>query len=170
MSPKLSRGNICQIWTWYSLNNQYFDNSKKQVKLRNGIMLLSNPEDTNVFSIAIQIRWKFRFTLTSILTQWSLQNFVHGTTACAKTCRDLMASNGIMARRNFNRIWFTGKKTLVKRTPAVLTIFGYSKHRRSVHAGNIFLLGAITRNHSRRLLWDRNYGLLQFQRRCTCTA
>ena len=36
---------------------------------------------TNVFSIAIQIRWKFRFTLTSILIQWSLQTFVHGTTA-----------------------------------------------------------------------------------------
>ena len=36
---------------------------------------------TNGFSIAIQIRWKFRFTLTSILIQWSLQNFVHGTTA-----------------------------------------------------------------------------------------
>ena len=36
---------------------------------------------TNGFSIAIHIRWKFRFTLTSILIQWSLQNFVHGTTA-----------------------------------------------------------------------------------------
>ena len=36
---------------------------------------------TNGFSIAIQIRWKFRFTLTSIMIQWSLQNFVHGTTA-----------------------------------------------------------------------------------------
>ena len=36
---------------------------------------------TNVFSIAIQIRWKYRFTLTSILIQWSLQKFVHGTTA-----------------------------------------------------------------------------------------
>ena len=35
----------------------------------------------NDFSIAIQIRWKFRFTLISILIQWSLQNFVHGTTA-----------------------------------------------------------------------------------------
>ena len=36
---------------------------------------------TNGFYIAIQLRWKFRFTLTSILIQWSLQNFVHGTTA-----------------------------------------------------------------------------------------
>ena len=36
---------------------------------------------TNGFSIAIQIRWKFRFTLSSIIIRWSLQNFVHGTTA-----------------------------------------------------------------------------------------
>ena len=36
---------------------------------------------TNGFSIAIQIRWKFRFTITSILIQWLLQNFAHGTTA-----------------------------------------------------------------------------------------
>ena len=41
----------------------------------------AGPRFTNGFSIAIQIRWKFRFTLISILIQWSLQNFVHGTTA-----------------------------------------------------------------------------------------
>ena len=35
---------------------------------------------TNGFSIAIQIRWKLRFALISIPIQWSLQNFVHGTT------------------------------------------------------------------------------------------
>ena len=35
----------------------------------------------NDFSIAIQIRWKFHFTLTSIVIQWSLQNFVHGMIA-----------------------------------------------------------------------------------------
>ena len=40
----------------------------------------SGPCFTNGFSIAIQIRWKFRFTLISILIQWSLQNVVHGTT------------------------------------------------------------------------------------------
>ena len=39
------------------------------------------PRFTNGFSIAIQIRWKFRITLISILIQLSLQNFVHGTTA-----------------------------------------------------------------------------------------
>ena len=39
------------------------------------------PRFTNGFSIEIQIRWKFRFTLISIQIEWSLQNFVHGTTA-----------------------------------------------------------------------------------------
>ena len=36
---------------------------------------------TNDFSIAIQIQWKFHFTLTLILTLRSLQNFAHDTTA-----------------------------------------------------------------------------------------
>ena len=82
------------------------------------------PRFTNGFSIAIQIRWKCRFTLISILIQWSLQNFVHGTkavlvVACAKICCDLMASNRITARRNFRRIWIAGKKWLVKRAPGL---------------------------------------------------
>ena len=33
------------------------------------------------FSITIQIKRKFRFALTLILTVWSLQNFAHDTTA-----------------------------------------------------------------------------------------
>ena len=41
----------------------------------------AGPRFTNVFSIAIQIRWKLRFALISIPIQWSLQNFVHGMTA-----------------------------------------------------------------------------------------
>ena len=41
----------------------------------------TGPRFTNGFSIEIQIWWKFRFTLTPILIQWSLQNFVHGTRA-----------------------------------------------------------------------------------------
>ena len=36
---------------------------------------------TNGLSIAIQIRWKFRFTFTSILTKWSIKNLVYATTA-----------------------------------------------------------------------------------------
>ena len=45
---------------------------------------IPGPRFTNVFFIAIQIRWKFRFTLTSTLIPWSLQNCVHGTTAVQK--------------------------------------------------------------------------------------
>ena len=33
------------------------------------------------------------------------------------SCRDLMASNGVMARRSFHQIWIVDKKTLVKRAP-----------------------------------------------------
>ena len=82
---------------------------------------------TNGFSIAIQIRWQFRFTLTSILIQWSLQKFCtwHDSCAvvtCAKYCCDLMASNRVMARRGFHRIWIAGKKTLVKRASVSLTL------------------------------------------------
>ena len=39
------------------------------------------PSFTNSLPIAIQIQWKFRFTLPLILIQWPLQNSVHGTTA-----------------------------------------------------------------------------------------
>ena len=41
----------------------------------------TGPRFTNTFSIAFQIRWKFRFTLISSLIEWWLQNFVHGMTA-----------------------------------------------------------------------------------------
>ena len=79
---------------------------------------------TNGFSIAIQIRWEFRFALTSIRMQWSLQNFVHGTTALLS-----------WHVQKFVAIWWPatelwqgevsiefelqkiGKKTLVKRAP-----------------------------------------------------
>ena len=40
---------------------------------------------TNGFSIAIQIRWKFRFTLSSILIQWSLRDGM---------CKNLLPSDG----------------------------------------------------------------------------
>ena len=42
--------------------------------------------------------------------------------ACAKICRDLMASSGITARRSFHRIWIAGKKTLVKRAPGPISL------------------------------------------------
>ena len=37
--------------------------------------------------------------------------------ACAKICCDLMPSNGIMARRNFHRIWIAGKKNVSETGP-----------------------------------------------------
>ena len=48
--------------------------------------------------------------------------------ACAKICRDLMASNGITARRIFHRIWIAGKKWLVKRAPRPLCGQCISRH------------------------------------------
>ena len=76
---------------------------------------------TNSFSTAIQIQWKFRFTFTSILIQWLLQNFVHGTNICAamecvKICCDLMANNRFTARQNFHQIWIAGKISLGQQT------------------------------------------------------
>ena len=49
--------------------------------LRDPHVFQSGTHFNNDISAAIQIRWKFHFTLASILVQWSLQNFVHGTTA-----------------------------------------------------------------------------------------
>ena len=48
---------------------------------RSPVRCYAGPRSTNVFSIAIQIQWKLHFALISIPIQWSLQNFVHGTTA-----------------------------------------------------------------------------------------
>ena len=45
--------------------------------------------------------------------------------AFAKMCCDLMASNGITARRRFHRIWFAGKKSLVTRAPVWTRIYHY---------------------------------------------
>ena len=45
------------------------------------------PRFTNGFSIAIQIRWKFRFTLTSILIQWLPQ------LCCRGMCKKLLWSD-----------------------------------------------------------------------------
>ena len=92
---------------------------------------------TNSFSIAIQIRWKFCFTLTSILIAWWLSKFCTwhdscAVVACAKICCDLMASNGITIRRSFHRIWTAGKKSLVKRAPVPL-LWLYSIPKNHLH-------------------------------------
>ena len=47
-----------------------------------GFKTMTGAHFTNSFSIAIQIRWKFRLAPISIvITKWSLQNFTHDTTA-----------------------------------------------------------------------------------------
>ena len=80
------------------------------------------PHFTNGFSIAVQIQWIFHFTLTSVVSKWSLQTFQHDTTALLswhvhKICCNLMTSNGITARRIFHRISIVGKKSLLKWAP-----------------------------------------------------
>ena len=54
---------------------------------------------------------------TVIATKFCTWHDSCAVVACAKVCCNLMASNRIMARRSFHRIWIAGKKTLVKRAP-----------------------------------------------------
>ena len=58
---------------------------------------------------------------TVIATKFCTWHDSCAVVACAKICCDLMASNGITARRIFHRIWIAGKKSLVKRAPGVTT-------------------------------------------------
>ena len=67
---------ILSVACWSICNVVRRDSSSRLVWLK-----WPGPRFTNEFSIAIQIRWKFRFSLTSTLILWSLQNFIHGTTA-----------------------------------------------------------------------------------------
>ena len=54
------------------------------------------------------IQWKFRFTLTSILIQWLLQNFVNGTTAVLSWhVQNLLRSDG--QHRNYSKARFPSK-------------------------------------------------------------
>ena len=57
--------------------------------------------------------------ITVIATKFCTWHDSCAVVACAKICCDLMASNGVMARRSFHRIWIAGIKTLVKRAPGV---------------------------------------------------
>ena len=65
---------------------------------------------------------------TVIATKFCTWHDSCAVVACAKNCCDLMASNGVMTRRNFHRIWVAGKKTLVKRAPGscVTKIIGWA--------------------------------------------
>ena len=68
------------------------------------------------FSNAIQIRWKFRFTLTSILIQWLLQNLYKAQQLpCRGMCKNLLRSDGRQRNNrsgHFHRIWIAGKKNV----------------------------------------------------------
>ena len=55
---------------------------------------------------------------TVIATKFCTWHDICAVVACAKICCDVMASNGVMARRSFHRVWIAGKKPLVKRAPA----------------------------------------------------
>ena len=99
--------------------------------LRKLIFFLMEDEDrgrfTNGFSIAIQIRWQFRFTLTSILIQWSLQNCVHGTTAVLswhvqKFVAILWPATELWQGEVSIEFELRAKKTLVKRAPGLSCI------------------------------------------------
>ena len=78
---------------------------------------------TNGFSIAIQIRWKFRFTPTSIVIPWSLQIFVHGTTVVLSwhvMCKNLLRFDG--QQRSYDKAKFPsylncGQKTVSETGP-----------------------------------------------------
>ena len=70
---------------------------------------------TNVFSIAIQIWWKFRFTLISILMQWSLQNFIHGTTVCCRGMRKNLLRSYVQ-QRNYGKAKFPSKLNCGQKT------------------------------------------------------
>ena len=59
---------------------------------------------TNGFSIAIQIRWKFRFTITSILIQWSLQRFTWCDSCAVVACAKMMRADG--QQRNYSEAKF----------------------------------------------------------------
>ena len=60
---------------------------------------------------------------TVIATKFCTWHDSCAVVACATLCCDLMASNGVMARRSFHRIWIAGKKPLVKQAPAALVVW-----------------------------------------------
>ena len=100
-----------------------------------------------------QFRFNRNFiSFTSIVIQWSLQDFVNATTtvACAKICCHPVASNGVTAAWSFHRIpfelhqprlWFITGGYLVKRwfLPAAARARGQSNDiNRGILASNLF--------------------------------
>ena len=63
---------------------------------------------------------------TVIATKFCTWHDSCAVVACAKICCDLMASNGVMARRSFHRIWIAGEKTVNETGPWSLIILSSS--------------------------------------------
>ena len=63
VSPQLSCGNTCQIWTWYTIASMYFGDAEKLGKRRNGGNWLSN---SNPWFI---VDWDIRKMLSEILIE-----------------------------------------------------------------------------------------------------
>ena len=64
-------------------------------KLGSSLCTRPGPRFTNGFSIAIQIRWKFRFTLTSTPLPWSLQTLYMARQLCCRgMSKNLLRSDG----------------------------------------------------------------------------
>ena len=89
-------------------------------------MSVQGPISPTVFSIAIQTRWTFRYTLTPILTWWLLQNFAHGSTAqlwwhVQNNCCKMMARWRNTTTQSSPQNWVVGKKSLVKQAAGGFT-------------------------------------------------
>ena len=111
------------------------------------------PRFTNGFSIAFQIRW--RFTVISSLIEWSLQNFVHGTTAVLswhvqKIVAIWRPATELQQDEVSIEFELQAKKTLVKRAPGTFKL-SQCRHRSISPCGN-------TRPHSATV--SKSYGQL----------
>ena len=115
---------ILSVACWSICNVVRRDSSSRLVWLK-----WPGPRFTNEFSIAIQIRWKFRFSLTSALILWSLQNFVHGTTAVLSWhVQNLLRSDGQQRsddKAKFPSYLNCGQKPLVKRAYGPISLISF---------------------------------------------
>ena len=79
-------------WSWAPFHERLFHRNSNSMEISLHSHLNSNPV---------------------IATNFCTWRDICAAVACAKNCCDLIASNGITARRNFHRIWIAGKKLLV---------------------------------------------------------
>ena len=75
---------------------------------------------TNIFLLAIQIRWKLRLAITPLLAIRSQQTFAHHSIAvvpCTKLCSDHCIGIKVKVKQKFHWVWIAMEKPLVKRAP-----------------------------------------------------